>query len=176
MAATGPALSLHHPTTPQGASILSLFNRLHHICIVVHDLERSVAYYQSIGVGPWFDYPKAGRYLEFDVPNKEASDAMRYRCVDLDNFQLQLCQPGPQDSPQRRFLEKHGEGVYHLGFEVPDRDAAEAEGRAMGLHVVARGRREDQSGFCYFDTRDGAGVVLEVRKSPPATDAACAAE
>jgi hypothetical protein len=48
---------------------------------------------------------------------------------------------------------------------VPDRDGAEAEGRALGLAVVARGSRADRSGFCYFDTRDDAGVVLEIRKS-----------
>lgn len=144
---------------------LALFTHVHHVCIVVHDLEKSLAYYRSIGIGPWFDYPKGGSYLEFDVPNKEASDAMRYKCVQLDNLQIQLCQPGDLDSPQRRFLDAHGEGVYHLGFEVPDRDAAESEGRALGLKVVARGRREDRSGFCYFDTRTGAGVVLEIRKT-----------
>jgi catechol 2,3-dioxygenase-like lactoylglutathione lyase family enzyme len=149
---------------------LPLFNQLHHICIVVHDVERSVAFYESLGMGPWFDYPKGGRYLEFDVPNKAASDAMRYKCLNLENLQIQLCQPGPEDSPQRRFLDEKGEGVYHLGFEVPDRDAAEAQGRALGLKVVARGRREDKSGFCYFDTRDQAGVVLEVRKTASAYD------
>lgn len=148
---------------------MALFNTLHHICIVVRDLEASLAYYESIGIGPWFDYPKSGVYLEFDVPNKEASDAMRYKCVDLDNVQIQLCEPGPQDSPQRRFLDEHGEGVYHLGFEVEDRDAAEAEGRALGLGVIARGRRTDLSGFCYFDTRPQAGVVLEVRKTSRAS-------
>src|SRR5690606_11888126 len=99
-------------------------------------------------------------------PSREASDAMRYKCVDLENVQLQLCQPGFEDSPQRRFLDEHGEGVYHLGFEAEDRDEAEAKGRAIGLEVIARGRREDLSGFCYFDTRDQCGVVLEVRKTP----------
>lgn len=142
-----------------------LFNNLHHICIVVHDLEKSVAYYESLGVGPWFDYPKGGAYIEFDVPNEEASKAMRYKCVDLDNVQIQLCQPTHLDSPQRRFLDTHGEGVYHLGFEVPDRDRAEARGRELGLGVTARGRRGDLSGFCYFDTREGAGVVLEIRNT-----------
>ena len=137
----------------------------HHVCIVVHDLERAVRYYESLGMGPWQDYPKGGRYVEFEVPNREASDAMRYKCLDLANVQIQLCQPMEGDSPQRRFLEQHGEGVYHLGFEVPDRDAAEAQGRALGLGVTARGKREDGSGFAYFDTRAGAGVVLEIRKS-----------
>ena len=141
------------------------FNELHHICIVVRDLDRAVRYYESIGMGPWFDYPKAGKYLEFEVPNKAASDAMRYKCLDLANVQLQLCEPGAADSPQKRFLDTHGEGVYHLGFEVPERDAAEAQGRALGLGVIARGKREDGSGFAYFDTRAGAGVVLEIRKT-----------
>ena len=49
--------------------------------------------------------------------------------------------------------------------KVADRDAAEAKGRALGLGVVARGKRVDGSGFCYFDTREEAGIVLEVRKS-----------
>ncbi len=142
-----------------------IFKHLHHVCIVVKDLEKTVAYYESLGVGPWFDYPKKGEYLEFDVPNKEASKAMRYKCVNLDNVQIQLCDPGVLDSPQKRFLDARGEGVYHLGFEVEDRDAAEAEGRALGLPVVARGKRTDGGGFCYFDTRAKAGIVLEVRKS-----------
>jgi methylmalonyl-CoA/ethylmalonyl-CoA epimerase len=141
------------------------FQTLHHICIVVRDLERAVAYYEKLGVGPWFDYPKGGAYVEFEVPNRAASDAMRYKCVDLGNVQIQLCQPSSLDSPQRRFLDAHGEGVYHLGFEVPDRDAAEASGRALGLGVTARGKRADGSGFAYFDTRADAGVVLEIRKT-----------
>ena len=143
-----------------------VFKTLHHICIVVRDLEKSVAYYESLGVGPWFDYPKSGSYVFFEVPNQAASAAMRYKCADFENFQLQLCEPSNLDSPQRRFLDEKGEGVYHLGFEVDDRDAAEAAGRALGLAVTARGARTDKSGFCYFDTRDRAGVVLEIRKTP----------
>ena len=99
------------------------------------------------------------------MPSKAASDAMRYKCCDLENVQIQLCDPGELDSPQKRFLDTRGEGVYHLGFEVADRDAAEAEGRARGLPVIARGKRADGSGFCYFDTRENAGIVLEIRKS-----------
>jgi len=142
-----------------------LFNTLHHVCIVVHDLDKTVAYYERLGVGPWFDYPKGGAYVEFDVPNEAASAAMRYKCVDLGNVQLQVCEPSMLDSPQRRFLDERGEGVYHLGFEVPNRAEAEAAGRSLGLAVTARGERADGSGFAYFDTRPGAGVVLEIRKT-----------
>jgi len=143
-----------------------IFRRLHHVCIVVRDLERAVAYYEGLGVGPWYNYPKGGSYLEFEVPDLAASEAMRYKCADLDNVQIQLCEPPALDCPQRRFLDAQGEGVYHLGFEVADRDAAERDARALGLGVIARGRRADGSGFAYFDTRAGAGVTLEIRKTP----------
>lgn len=142
------------------------FRLLHHVCIVVHDLDAAVAYYEKLGVGPWFDYPKAGAYVEFDVPNREASDAMRYKCADLDNVQLQLCQPSALDSPQRRFLDRHGEGVYHLGFEVPSLQEAENFVGGQGVETISRGRRADGSGFAYFATRAGAGVTLEVRRTP----------
>ena len=145
--------------------ITTPFRQLHHVCIVVHDLEKAVAYYEGLGMGPWFDYPKGQAYVAFAVPSPQASSEMRYKCLDLDNFQLQRCQPSMLDSPQRRFLDTHGEGVYHLGFEVADCDQAEAQAQQAGVGITARGRRADQSGFTYFDTRAGAGVVLEVRKT-----------
>lgn len=142
-----------------------LFRGLHHVCVVVHDLQASVAYYESLGIGPWFDYPKGTPYVELDVPDAEASAAMKYRCFDFPNFQLQLCQPSTADSPQRRFLDTFGEGVYHLGFESDDLDADMERAGQLGLGVIASGIRADRSGFCYFDTREQAGVVLEIRRT-----------
>lgn len=141
----------------------ALFRKLHHICVVVHDLERAEAYYSRLGFGPFYDYPKKGPYAELEVPNPAASAAMKYRCADLDNVQLQLCMPGELDSPQRRYLLEHGESVYHLGFEVPDIDAGVQAGLDAGLGIIARGKRVDGGGFCYFDTRTHAGTILEIR-------------
>lgn len=142
-----------------------LFKKLHHVCIVVHDLDKTVAYYEKLGIGPWYDYPKSDPYVMYEVPNPAASTAERAKCCDLENVQIQIAQPSELDSPQRRFLDEHGEGVYHLGFEVPNRDVAEAAGKALGLDVISRGAHADGSGFCYFDTRAEAGVCLEIRKS-----------
>jgi catechol 2,3-dioxygenase-like lactoylglutathione lyase family enzyme len=143
------------------------FRRLHHVCIVVADLDRAQAYYESIGIGPWREYPPLTEYTDLDVPDPDAFRAMRYRVVDLDNVQLQLCQPPAADCPQRRFLDAHGPGVFHLGFEH-DVDGSLAAAGALGLDVLMRGRRPDGSGFVYYDTQERAGVVLETRQSPPA--------
>ena len=61
------------------------FRQLHHICIVVHDLDQAVAYYESIGVGPWQDYPPLTEYTDLRVPNREAFFGLRYKFVNLDN-------------------------------------------------------------------------------------------
>jgi methylmalonyl-CoA/ethylmalonyl-CoA epimerase len=140
------------------------FRQLHHICLVVHDIGKTVAYYESLGIGPWQDYPPLTEYTSLEVPNPEAFRQMKYRFADLENFQLQVCQPPELDCPQRRFLDRHGEGVYQLGFES-DLDAAVAQGTALGLDVIMRGQRDNGSGFVYFDTLESAGVVLMARKT-----------
>lgn len=145
-----------------------IFDRLHHVCIVVRDIEAASAYYQSLGIGPWRDYPPLSAYTEIDMPDPDAFYGLIFKYADLANIQIQLCQPGAPGSPQARFLERHGEGVFHLGFEVPSCDEGEAQGLAAQLAVLMRGRRPDRSGFTYFDTAEKAGgVVLEIRSSPP---------
>ena len=145
---------------------MRVFDTLHHLCIVVHDLDASAAYYTALGIGPWQDYPPLSAYAELDVPSEAAFKGLRFKFVNIANMQLQLCQPGPEDGPQRRFLDTKGEGVFHLGFDVADCDAAETASAALGLATLMRGRRADRSGFTFFDTADQAGVVLEIRSSP----------
>jgi catechol 2,3-dioxygenase-like lactoylglutathione lyase family enzyme len=140
------------------------FRELHHICIVVRDIDASVAWYESVGIGPWQDYPPLTEYTRLSVPSPDAFRALKYKVASLDNVQLQLCQPPELDCPQRRFLDSHGEGVFHIGFEA-DLDEAAAAGTELGLNVLASGQRDDGSGFIYFDTLDPAAVVLLARKS-----------
>lgn len=136
------------------------FGKLHHVCIVVHDIGKTQAYYESIGIGPWTAYPPLAEYEELQVPSREGFMTMQYRVCNLPNIQLQLCQPSHDPSPQRIHLDTKGEGVFHLGFEVEDADAAEA---ASGLPVKMKGRRANRTGFTYYDTDEKAGVVLLTR-------------
>ena len=144
------------------------FRELHHICIVVRDIEASVAFYESIGIGPWQDYPPLTEYTRLTVPNPDAFYALKYKLASVGSFQLQLCQPPELDCPQRRFLDSRGEGVFHIGFESDldsDLDETAAAGAGLGLNVLARGQRDNGSGFIYFDTAGDAGVVLLARKT-----------
>ncbi len=144
------------------------FDKLHHICVVVADIDKTQAWYESIGIGPWQSYPPMTQYTDISVPNRDAFLKLKYRVCNLPNIQIQLCEPSQDPSPQREFLDSKGEGVFHIGFEVPDADAAEDAAKAAGLPVQARGRRDDGTGFDYYDTAGQGGVVLLTRATPPA--------
>lgn len=145
---------------------MGIFDKLHHICIVVADIERAQSYYESIGIGPWEPYPPLEEYEDIEyLPDNKGLLSMQYRICNLPNIQLQLCQPGDVPTPQKLHLETKGEGVFHLGFEVPDADAAEPEAQAAGLDILMRGRRKNRTGFTYYDTANKAGVVLETRST-----------
>jgi catechol 2,3-dioxygenase-like lactoylglutathione lyase family enzyme len=144
-----------------------LFDTLHHVCIVVPELDNAVAYYESLGIGPWQNFPSLDAFTH-DLVGVPAEDflLLRYAYADLGNVQLQLCEPAEGDTPQWRFLSSHGQGVFHLGFSVPDVNAAEAQGAMLGLAPLIHGRTAVGRGFTYFDTRSaGAGVTLQVRSS-----------
>jgi methylmalonyl-CoA/ethylmalonyl-CoA epimerase len=146
---------------------MDIFDKLHHVCIVVRDIDKTRAYYESIGIGPWQEYPPLVEYTELQMRSPSAFAKMRYQVCNVSNMQLQLCEPPEEDCPQRRFLDEKGEGVFHLGFEVADCNAAESIGKAGGLDLLMRGRRANGSGFTYFDTAEQAGVVLEIRAAAP---------
>ena len=147
----------------------SPFSTLHHISIVVRDINAAVKFYESIGIGPFESYPPIKEYVKIDVPDKEGFYSLTIKCARIGPVELQLIQPGKGKSLYKDFLEKKGEGVYHLGFGVEDIEGSEADVRAMGLGVISSGRRENGSGFSYLDTADKAGVTLLIRQSPPST-------
>jgi catechol 2,3-dioxygenase-like lactoylglutathione lyase family enzyme len=143
------------------------FTAVHHLCLVVRDMDAAVAFYESVGIGPWQDYPPLSDYTDVDVPDPEGFMDLIYRFTHVGDLQVQLCQPGAGRTPQRRFLDAHGEGVFHIGFVVEDADAAERDAADLGLDRLMSGRRRDGSGFTYYDTADRAGgVVLLTRQNP----------
>ncbi len=143
------------------------FSTLHHLSIVVRDMDAAVRYLESLGMGPFTEYPPMKEYTRLNVPDAEGFFDTRIRCAQIGPVQLQLVQPGKGRSIYKDFLETHGEGVFHLGFVVPDIDAAETEGVRLGLKVISSGRRDNGSGFAYFDTAEACGVTLLSRQSPP---------
>jgi len=111
-----------------------------HICIAVYDIDAKVRYFESIGIGPWRKYPPVAEYTEVDVPDYEGFRALRFVQANIGDVEIQLVEPSlDHDTPQKRFLEEHGEDVYHIGFVVDDVN----EGEKI---LKKEGREDDESG------------------------------
>ncbi len=141
------------------------FSKPHHICIVVRDIEKTKRYYESIGIGPWVEYPPLVEYTRLNVMDEKGFFASRFIYTKIGDLQLQLVQPGEGKTIYREFLEKNGEGVFHIGFEVADIEMMDKQLADNGLKILASGRRDDGSGFSYYDTRQQAGVTLLIRQT-----------
>lgn len=146
----------------------SIFKHIHHICIVVHDMDKTIKFYESIGIGPWHDHPMSDAFRQANsVDSNDGFMLNRYAYANLANIQIQLCQPGSETTDQGRFLKQKGEGVFHLSFTVDDINAAEDKAHNMGLVDLIRGRSSANTGFTYFDTQLYTGVVLQIRAISP---------
>jgi methylmalonyl-CoA/ethylmalonyl-CoA epimerase len=129
------------------------------IGVVVKDIDRAIAFYQSnFGLGP-FDVMEIGAPNVWDRGEEKPIKA-RLAFADLGGVQLELIQILEGDSFHLEFLREHGEGIHHLGFIVKDFKAKLEQAKAMGFKVL----QADPFGmaYAYLDTRQPGGIIFEL--------------
>ena len=69
----------------------------------------------------------------------------------------------------QEFLDRHGEGIHHVGFDIDHRPWKErlAAFAARGFAVSQSGRFVDQNAFAFFDTEHASGTTFETYDIPP---------
>lgn len=144
----------------------SLFQNLHHVALVVENLERSVSRLERLGFGPFVAYPPLREYVQLDAPDAQAFYDLRMMVCEIGPVALQVIEATDSRTIYGAFLRSRGEGIFHLGFRVDDIDAAQAEIGEQGVRILSSGRRADGSGFAYLDTEPELGVTLLLRQSP----------
>lgn len=83
--------------------------------------------------------------------------------IEMPGFVLELHQPTGGESSFQEFIEKHGNGVHHLGFEVGDkRDEIIAEMEEEGYAIRTVGYYPGSS-WTIVDTEDDLGVNLNIK-------------
>lgn len=141
------------------------FSQLDHVTVAVTDIERAVKFYSSVGLGP-FVPPARHDFAYMTLRGEPLTSKVTTREAWIGPVFLQLVQQVEGESLVSEFIRRRGEGVFHLGFVVDNIDEAEDEVVKMGLQVTQRGRREDGSGYAFFDTEAFAGVTLEIKEEP----------
>ena len=142
------------------------------ICIVVRDVRQANANWAKI-----LDVPEAAVVTIFpeEILHYTHGKAAEYKDCQvalyrLSAFVLELIQPGPTPSPWRAFLEKHGQGVFHVCIRVNDRTAFQHTLTDIGVDLPYHIGYHPGGSYSYVDARDQLGVELSVNDQADYTD------
>jgi methylmalonyl-CoA/ethylmalonyl-CoA epimerase len=138
------------------------FPAIHHVGIVVRDIESTVEAYKRRGI--------SGDLNIFDITFPEAryrgqrlSFSARYGFIDVGETKIELCQPLDETSPYFDMLQETGEGIHHLCYMVPSvKDhLEEIRKESPDSEIILEASVEEPlAEFAYV--RIEAGVLLEL--------------
>ena len=124
--------------------------KLDHVALAVRSLDEAMDVYTRLGL-------EAGETCTMD------ESGLRVGFLSTGNSQLELLEPLRPDNTVARFLERRGEGLHHICFEVEDIRAALAELSAQGIELIDREPRRGAEGLTAFlHPRAGKGVLIEL--------------
>ena len=77
---------------------------------------------------------------------------------------VELLEPTSPESPIAKFIEKRGEGVHHLSFEVDDIEQEIARLRSEGFQMVDQQPRPGADGYriAFLHPKSTNGVLIEI--------------
>ena len=136
------------------------------INIVVADIEKAAAKWADllgIDVPPIQDRHLAGGE-HYTYRGEPVSADLKVCDIDMGSFVIELHQPCGGPSSFQEFLDKHGNGVHHIGFEVgADRDEIIAEMAASGYDTGRTLGVYPGSSWTIVDAEDALGVNLNIK-------------
>ncbi|MBI1951242.1 MAG: methylmalonyl Co-A mutase-associated GTPase MeaB [Acidobacteria bacterium] len=111
--------------------------------------------------------------LDLQAVEEVAGEGVRAALLPAGRARIELLEPTGGATPIARFLERRGEGIHHVCFEVDDLDAALERFRNAGLSTTAgegSARLEKSAGaegsrIAFIHPRSTGGVLIELREA-----------
>ncbi len=130
---------------------------LHHVGIVVADLEAALGRYAALGFvgGERFDVPEQ-RVVAVVFPAGPGY--------------VELIQPTDPEGPIARYLAKRGEGLHHVAYRVPELAATLNRLAAAGVRLIDTVPRRGTHGWriAFVHPESCVGVLTELVEVPGA--------
>ncbi len=139
----------------QGFDINRHPGRVHHVAVVVRDLDAALAFYRD------------KLRLELDVVMPIDSDGVKIGFLPVGDSSIELVQPTRADTGVARFLESRGEGFHHVCLEVNDLAAELDQLAGQGIELIDTAPRRGAEGpVAFIHPRSCHGVLVELIEAP----------
>ena len=126
--------------------------KLDHVGIAVHSIADALRTYQQ--------------RLGFELYEIVVIDEQKVRVAVLPagDSRIELLEPTAPDSPIQRFLEKRGEGVHHLCFQVEDLRRKIEELQSASLQLISMSSETGLEGrkIAFLHPKSTHGVLIEL--------------
>ena len=125
--------------------------RLHHVGIVVGDIDAAVAHYEALGFGPG---------ERWDIPEQHVVAVTFHSGPGW----VELIQPTETEGPIARFHAKRGDGMHHIAYAVPDLAATLEKLAAAGVRLIDLTPRQGTHGWriAFIHPESCNGVLTEL--------------
>ncbi|MCD6517658.1 MAG: methylmalonyl-CoA epimerase [Candidatus Aminicenantes bacterium] len=131
--------------------------KIHHIGIAVNDIQKSL--------NRW------GQYLTFKKGDIEEIKTRGVKAVTLEFDEgplIELLEALGSETPIRKFIDKHGEGIHHICFKTDDLDLKVRELKKKGVRFVQENPVSGAGGsriiFMHPDNLNGVLIELKEEK------------
>jgi methylmalonyl-CoA/ethylmalonyl-CoA epimerase len=128
-----------------------VIKKVHHVGVVVRDMEQAMRFYRDA--------------LGLHVHKTQVIEEQGVKAVllTLGDAEIELLEPHVPDTGIQRYLERKGEGLHHVCFEVDDVEADLAALKARGTEMIDQTTRIGIAGrICFLHPSAMAGTLVEL--------------
>ena len=129
-----------------------MVNKIDHLGIAVHSIAQARIFYENV-LG-----------LSCERIEEVASQKVRTAFFTIGDTHIELLEPTEPDSPVARFLDKHGEGVHHIGYLSNDIGQELDRARENGIKLINEEPVAGAGGklIAFLHPKSTHGVLTEI--------------
>jgi methylmalonyl-CoA/ethylmalonyl-CoA epimerase len=133
-----------------------MLGKIDHVALAVSDIDAAITRYREI----WG--------LEVEHRERVEDQGVEEAMLRVGESSLQLLAPTGPETTVGKFLDRRGEGLHHIAYEVDDLEAALEELKAKGIALIDEAPRKGGRGdmIAFVHPRDNHGLLVELIQRP----------
>jgi methylmalonyl-CoA/ethylmalonyl-CoA epimerase len=137
-----------------------MLGKIEHVALAVADLDAAIAHYKDV----WG--------LEVEHRERVEDQGVEEAMLSLGESYLQLLGATDPSTTVGKFIERRGEGLHHIAYEVADLAGALRELKAKGVPLIDEEPRRGGRGHmvAFVHPKGNHGVLVELIQAPVPPD------